>query len=177
MGKSEYGGSGGGGGGSGSPGKIFVGGLPRDTTLATFQKHFGAYGEIVDSVIMKNKHTSQPRGFGFITYADPAVVDTVMEDNHVINGKQVSSLPSTLLETAASQLPSSLCSCSYIALLFMPTLIFSMHLSLICPLQMTCSCIYIYITKYVISSLSDILLLLYVRLHINHMLNTWFYTL
>lgn len=91
MGKSEYGGSGGGGGGggSGSPGKIFVGGLPRDTTLATFQKHFGAYGEIVDSVIMKNKHTSQPRGFGFITYADPAVVDTVMEDNHVINGKQV----------------------------------------------------------------------------------------
>jgi RNA recognition motif-containing protein len=63
---------------------------------ATFQKHFGAYGEIVDSVIMKNKHTSQPRGFGFITYADPAVVDTVMEDNHVINGKQVSSVPSSL---------------------------------------------------------------------------------
>lgn len=76
-------------GGSGSLGKIFVGGLPRDTTLATFQKHFGNYGEIVDSVIMKNKQTSQPRGFGFITYSDPAVVDKVMEDTHVINGKQV----------------------------------------------------------------------------------------
>ncbi|KAI4973141.1 hypothetical protein ZWY2020_028849 [Hordeum vulgare] len=75
-------------GGSGSPGKIFVGGLPRDTTLATFQKHFGNYGVIVDSVIMKNKQTSQPRGFGFITYSDPAVVDKVMEDTHVINGKQ-----------------------------------------------------------------------------------------
>jgi hypothetical protein len=37
--------------------------------------------------------------------------------------------------------------------------------------------LYIYITTYVISSMSDILLLLYVRLHINHMLNTWFYTL
>ena len=67
----------------------------------TFQKHFGTYGEIVDSVIMKNKHTSQPRGFGFITYAHPAVVDKVMEDNHVINGKQVSFVPSTLLRIEA----------------------------------------------------------------------------
>ncbi|XP_020153091.1 heterogeneous nuclear ribonucleoprotein 1 isoform X3 [Aegilops tauschii subsp. strangulata] len=92
MGKSEARPKGYGGGdvgGSGSPGKIFVGGLPRDTTLATFQKHFGNYGEIVDSVIMKNKQTSQPRGFGFITYSDPAIVDKVMEDTHVINGKQV----------------------------------------------------------------------------------------
>ena len=56
---------------------------------ATFLKHFGQYGEIVDSVIMKDKHTSQPRGFGFITYSNPAVVDKVMEDIHVINGKQV----------------------------------------------------------------------------------------
>ncbi|KAL5231092.1 hypothetical protein ABZP36_029868 [Zizania latifolia] len=85
----EHGGGGGGGGGSGSPGKIFVGGLPRDTTEATFVKHFGQYGEIVDSVIMKDRHTSQPRGFGFITYSNPAVVDKVMEDIHRINGKQV----------------------------------------------------------------------------------------
>uniref|UniRef100_A0A0E0IDP1 RRM domain-containing protein n=1 Tax=Oryza nivara TaxID=4536 RepID=A0A0E0IDP1_ORYNI len=80
---------GGGGGGSGSAGKIFVGGLPRDTTEADFVKHFGQYGEIVDSVIMRDKHTSQPRGFGFITYSNPAVVDRVMDDIHEFNGKQV----------------------------------------------------------------------------------------
>jgi heterogeneous nuclear ribonucleoprotein A1/A3 len=57
---------------------------------ATFVRHFGQYGEIVDSVIMKDRHTSQPRGFGFITYSDPAVVDKVMEETHVINGKPVS---------------------------------------------------------------------------------------
>lgn len=57
---------------------------------ATFVKHFGEYGEIIDSVIMKDRYTSQPRGFGFITYSDPAVVDKVIEDTHVINGKQVS---------------------------------------------------------------------------------------
>lgn len=57
--------------------------------LATFNKHFGKYGEITDSVIMKDRYTGQPRDFGFITYADPSVVDKVIEDTHVINGKQV----------------------------------------------------------------------------------------
>ncbi|KMT12625.1 hypothetical protein BVRB_4g090850 [Beta vulgaris subsp. vulgaris] len=72
-----------------SPGKIFIGGLPKDTTSTIFLKHFGKYGEITDSVIMKDRYSGQPRGFGFITYADPSVVDKVMEDSHVINGKQV----------------------------------------------------------------------------------------
>ncbi|PKI79159.1 heterogeneous nuclear ribonucleoprotein 1-like isoform X2 [Punica granatum] len=56
---------------------------------AQFVKHFGQYGEITDSVIMKDRKTGQPRGFGFVTYADPSVVDKVIEDTHVINGKQV----------------------------------------------------------------------------------------
>lgn len=72
-----------------SPGKIFIGGLAKDTTYAAFNKHFEKYGEITDSVIMKDRYTGQPRGFGFVTYADPSVVDSVIEDTHVINGKQV----------------------------------------------------------------------------------------
>ncbi|KAL7258512.1 hypothetical protein ACSBR1_004611 [Camellia fascicularis] len=54
-----------------------------------FTKYFGKYGEITDSVIMKDRHTGRPRGFGFITYADPSVVDTVIAETHVINDKQV----------------------------------------------------------------------------------------
>ncbi|KAK6153090.1 hypothetical protein DH2020_012729 [Rehmannia glutinosa] len=72
-----------------SPGKIFIGGLARETTSAQFIKHFGKYGEITDSVIMKDRITGQPRGFGFVTYADAAVVDRVIEDTHIIHGKQV----------------------------------------------------------------------------------------
>ncbi|KAA8526637.1 hypothetical protein F0562_008160 [Nyssa sinensis] len=72
-----------------SPGKIFIGGLAKDTTLDTFVRYFGKYGEIIDSVIMKDRQTGRPRGFGFITYADPSVVDTVIAETHVINGKQV----------------------------------------------------------------------------------------
>ncbi|KAF5204725.1 Rna-binding protein [Thalictrum thalictroides] len=72
-----------------SPGKIFIGGLAKETTPVQFNKHFGKYGEITDSVIMKDRRSGQPRGFGFVTYADPAVVDKVIEETHVINGKQV----------------------------------------------------------------------------------------
>lgn len=57
--------------------------------VAQFVKHFGKYGEITDSVIMKDRRTGQPRGFGFITYADPVVVDQVIQETHVLNGKQV----------------------------------------------------------------------------------------
>ncbi|MFS7942507.1 putative RNA recognition motif domain, nucleotide-binding alpha-beta plait domain superfamily [Helianthus anomalus] len=55
----------------------------------TFVKYFGKYGEITDSVIMKDRLTGRPRGFGFITYADPSVVDIVIAETHVISGKQV----------------------------------------------------------------------------------------
>ncbi|XP_058211237.1 uncharacterized protein LOC131323450 [Rhododendron vialii] len=72
-----------------SPGKIFIGGLAKDATLDQFTKYFGKYGEITDSVIMKDRSTGRPRGFGFITYADPSVVDTVIAETHVINDKQV----------------------------------------------------------------------------------------
>ena len=58
--------------------------------VETFVKYFGKYGEITDSVIMKDRQTGRPRGFGFITYGDPSVVDTVIAETHVINGKQVS---------------------------------------------------------------------------------------
>lgn len=72
-----------------SPGKIFIGGLAKETTTAQFQKHFGKYGEITDSVIMKDRKSGLPRGFGFVTYADSSVVDRVIQENHIINGKQV----------------------------------------------------------------------------------------
>ncbi|KAI3860018.1 hypothetical protein MKW92_028800 [Papaver armeniacum] len=72
-----------------SPGKIFIGGLAKETTPLQFTKYFGKYGEITDSVIMKDRVSGQARGFGFVTYSDASVVDRVIEDTHVINGKQV----------------------------------------------------------------------------------------
>ncbi|KAJ1259621.1 hypothetical protein BS78_10G169400 [Paspalum vaginatum] len=76
-------------GGGGASGKIFVGGVAWETTEETFTKHFQKYGAITDSVIMKDKHTRMPRGFGFITFSDPSVLDRVLEDEHVIDGRTV----------------------------------------------------------------------------------------
>jgi RNA recognition motif-containing protein len=38
---------------------------------------------------MKDRFTQKPRGFGFITYDDPTVVDMVIEDIHIFHGKEV----------------------------------------------------------------------------------------
>lgn len=54
-----------------------------------FANHFSNYGEITDSVIMMDRHTGRPRGFGFVTFADPAVADKVLEEDHVIDGRTV----------------------------------------------------------------------------------------
>ena len=55
----------------------------------TFTSYFSKYGEVMDSVIMTDRHSGRPRGFGFVTFADPAVADRVLEEDHVIDGRAV----------------------------------------------------------------------------------------
>lgn len=55
----------------------------------TFSNYFSKYGEITDSVIMLDKQSGRPRGFGFVTFVDSAVVDKVLEKVHVIDGRTV----------------------------------------------------------------------------------------
>ncbi len=53
-------------------GKVFVGGLSWQTTADTLRGYFQHFGELADTVLMVDKMTGQPRGFGFVTFADPA---------------------------------------------------------------------------------------------------------
>lgn len=71
--------------------KIFVGGLPTDLTEEDFSEYFHPYGEISDCVVMYDRVTGAPRGFGFITFSDEASVDYVLRDyyKHKIKGKWV----------------------------------------------------------------------------------------
>ncbi|CAG7711765.1 unnamed protein product, partial [Allacma fusca] len=49
-----------------------------DYTIDGLQHYFRRFGEVVDAVVMKNPESGRSRGFGFVTFADPAIVDTVL---------------------------------------------------------------------------------------------------
>ncbi|CAG9333025.1 unnamed protein product [Blepharisma stoltei] len=60
--------------------KIFVGGLLPEVTNSEFYQYFEQFGEIEDSVVMKDRITGKPRGFGFITYEKQESVEKVMRN-------------------------------------------------------------------------------------------------
>lgn len=72
-----------------SAGKLFVGGIAWETSEESFSNYFSNYGELTDSVIMMDKISGRPRGFGFVTFANPADADKVLEQDHVIDGRPV----------------------------------------------------------------------------------------
>jgi len=53
-------------------GKVFVGGVSWQTTEDGLRYYFGKYGEISDVLLMKDKQTGAPRGFGFVVFKNPA---------------------------------------------------------------------------------------------------------
>lgn len=71
--------------------KIFVGGLTPSTTLDMLIAYFSQYGKITDAVVMIDKATGKPRGFGFVVFETIAMVDAAMKDyqKHRVDGKWV----------------------------------------------------------------------------------------
>lgn len=70
-------------------GKLFIGGISWDTNEERLKEYFGAYGEVVEAIIMKDRTTGRARGFGFVVFADPAVAERVIKDKHSIDGRMV----------------------------------------------------------------------------------------
>nr|CCA14026.1 heterogeneous nuclear ribonucleoprotein A1 putative [Albugo laibachii Nc14] len=71
-------------------GKIFIGGLSYETTDEKLRSYFGAFGSVTDAVVMKDPISRRSRGFGFITYADPACVDRALaQPSHVLDSRRV----------------------------------------------------------------------------------------
>lgn len=52
--------------------------------------YFSAYGSVIDAVVMKDPISRRSRGFGFITYSDPACVDRALaQPTHVLDSRRV----------------------------------------------------------------------------------------
>lgn len=76
------------------PGKLFVGGLSWETTEEKLQQYFGEFGEVIDSVVMKNTESGQSRGFGFVTFGDPNSVEKVLaKGTHLLDGRAIDPKP------------------------------------------------------------------------------------
>ena len=54
------------------------------------RNYFASYGAVTDAVVMKDPISRRSRGFGFITYSDPACVDRALaQQNHVLDSRRV----------------------------------------------------------------------------------------
>ena len=47
--------------------KLYVGNLSFNTTEQGLRELFGAHGTVTDAVVMMDRDTQRPRGFGFVT--------------------------------------------------------------------------------------------------------------
>ncbi|XP_047310112.1 heterogeneous nuclear ribonucleoprotein 1-like isoform X2 [Impatiens glandulifera] len=70
-------------------GKLFIGGISWGTTEEKLKDHFEAYGHVLQTVVMRDKTNGRPRGFGFVVFADPAILLRVLQDTHTIEGRTV----------------------------------------------------------------------------------------
>ena len=60
------------------------------TTEESLKKHFEAWGEIADCVVMRDPITKRSRGFGFITYKEVGQLDEAQNNRpHTIDGREV----------------------------------------------------------------------------------------
>lgn len=71
---------------------MFVGGLKWETTNESLFNHFCKFGAIEESVVMVDTASGLSRGFGFVTFAHPSILDRVLKQDHTIDGKLVSFL-------------------------------------------------------------------------------------
>lgn len=81
--------------------KMFVGGLPPDITDEDFKYFFSQFGEVEDSIVIQDKETKKPRGFGFVTFVSEDTTELVLEnyEKNAINGKWVECKKATPKQT------------------------------------------------------------------------------
>jgi RNA recognition motif-containing protein len=66
--------------------KLFVGNLSYDMTENDLQDAFAAHGTVMEAMLMMDRATGRPRGFGFVTMSTPEEAQKAVE---ALNGKNI----------------------------------------------------------------------------------------
>lgn len=70
--------------------KIYVGNLSYSLDEAALRSFFTEFGEITDIAFPKDRVTGRPRGFAFITFAEPKSAEAALKlDGQEIGGRKV----------------------------------------------------------------------------------------
>ncbi len=71
--------------------KLFVGSLSWDTTTEGLRAAFEPFGALEDAVVIEDRETGRSRGFGFVTFVDPAAARTAQEalDGTTLDGRSI----------------------------------------------------------------------------------------
>ena len=64
--------------------KLFVGNLSFNTTETELQDAFTAHGTVIETILMMDRATGRPRGFGFVTMSTPEEAQSAVD---AMNGK------------------------------------------------------------------------------------------
>ena len=66
--------------------KLFVGSLSWNTDDYGLQTAFERFGKVTDAKVISDRDTGRSRGFGFVTFADPADAQRAMQE---MNGAEL----------------------------------------------------------------------------------------
>ena len=62
--------------------KVYVGNLSWNTTDDSLRQAFSQYGQVLDSIVMRDRDTGRSRGFGFVTYSSSEEADAAIQALH-----------------------------------------------------------------------------------------------
>lgn len=71
--------------------KLFVGNIEWGVKDEELQALFAEYGEVEEAVIIKDKFSGRPKGFGFVTFVNDEDADKAIEalNDHELNGRKL----------------------------------------------------------------------------------------
>jgi RNA recognition motif-containing protein len=71
--------------------KLYVGNLSYSTTEDTLRAEFGAHGDVQDLVLISDRETGRPKGFGFVTMGSADEGKAAMEalDGKDLDGRTI----------------------------------------------------------------------------------------
>lgn len=71
--------------------KVYVGNLSWNTTDDSLRSAFSNYGQILDSIVMRDRDTGRSRGFGFVTFSSSGEAQTAISslNEQELDGRRI----------------------------------------------------------------------------------------